>query len=277
MVYHRQIDKTDCGPACIAMVASHFHRFVTIGQIREMCKTDSIGTNIAGMVQAAEKIGFDAVPLRGEVQDASLDKKLVFPFIAHVKMALPDDTELDHYIVIVKITTGRIFIWDPDFSRGKYSLNRFDFLKIWTGYILFLSPGKNFKVEKNNRISIFKFFPLLIPHKKLLAVVCLASALLILFGIIISFYYKFIIDEVIISKASFTLAAFSAGAFLLLVFQVIVEVLRGILINYFSFKINLQLNLSYIAPLVSKIGTDSTIRTPAEPMEFSAISEAAMD
>jgi hypothetical protein len=33
----------------------------------------------------------------------------------------------------------------------------------------------------------------------------------------------------------------------------------------------------YIGTLVSKIGTDSTIRTPAEPMEFSAISEAAMD
>jgi hypothetical protein len=33
----------------------------------------------------------------------------------------------------------------------------------------------------------------------------------------------------------------------------------------------------YWDSLVSKIGTDSTIRTPAEPMEFSAISEAAMD
>jgi hypothetical protein len=35
--------------------------------------------------------------------------------------------------------------------------------------------------------------------------------------------------------------------------------------------------LLYVISLVSKIGTDSTIRTPAEPMEFSAISEVAMD
>jgi ATP-binding cassette subfamily B protein len=246
MVYQRQIDETDCGPACIAMAASHFRLFVTIGQIRELCKTDYIGTNMAGMTRAAEQLGFNAMPLRGEVDDASLNKKLVFPFIAHVKIVLPDDTELDHYVVIVKITAGRVFIWDPDPSRGKYSLSRTDFLKIWTGYILFLAPGKSFKPGKNTRISLFKFYPLVVPHTKLLAVVCLASMLLILFGIVTSYYYKYIIDEVIISKASFTLAAFSLGMILLLIFQVIVEVLRGILINYFSFKVNLQLNFSYI-------------------------------
>jgi len=49
MKYQHQIDQTDCGPACIAMVASHYKLYISRGKIRELCKTDFIGTNLAGI------------------------------------------------------------------------------------------------------------------------------------------------------------------------------------------------------------------------------------
>jgi ABC-type bacteriocin/lantibiotic exporter with double-glycine peptidase domain len=76
MKYRQQIDENDCGPACIVMVASHYRLYVTIGRVRELCKTDYIGTNLSGMVYAAEKPGFTATPMRGAVQNTTLNQKL---------------------------------------------------------------------------------------------------------------------------------------------------------------------------------------------------------
>lgn len=38
MICIRQQDFTDCGPACIAMIASHFHKYCTVGNLRELSK-----------------------------------------------------------------------------------------------------------------------------------------------------------------------------------------------------------------------------------------------
>jgi len=94
--------------------------------------------------------------------------------------------------------------------------------------------------------NLIKFLPLVIPHKKILLVVCLSSALLIVLGIIIANYYRYIMDEVIVARAAFTLTAFSIGAIIVILTQSILEALRSVLINHFSFKAGLQLNFSYI-------------------------------
>jgi len=246
MKYQHQIDETDCGPACIAMVASHYDLYTTIGKVRTLCKTDYIGTNLAGLVTAAEKLGFTANAMRGAVQDSTLNQKIILPFIAHVRIPYENNRVLDHYVVITQITPHKITIWDPDATRGKHTLKRSDFLKIWTGYVLFLTPNTHFTTGNNKRNNIFKFLPLVLPHKKNLLIVSLSSAILIVFGIVTSNYYKYIMDEVIVSKAVFTLTAFSIGAILITLTQSILEGLRSILINYFSFKADLQLNFSYI-------------------------------
>jgi len=247
MKYYRQIDETDCGPACIAMVASHYNLFITIGKVRELCKTDYIGTNLAGMKSAAENLGFTVNAMRGEVKDDTLNQKIMFPFIAHVRIPYNNNEMLDHYVVVTNISKNKITICDPDFSRGKHKLSRSDFLKIWTGYVLFLSPSTNFVTDKNQKNNLLKYLPLVLPHRKNLIIVSLSSAVLIVFGIITSNYYKYVMDEIIISKAAFTLTALSIGIILITVIQSIFEGLRSILINYFSFKTDMQLNFSYIS------------------------------
>jgi ATP-binding cassette subfamily B protein len=70
------------------MVASHYKSYVSLGQVRELCKTDAIGTNFAGLIEASKKLGFTAKGFRGEVKDENLNAQLLFPFIAQVKTSL---------------------------------------------------------------------------------------------------------------------------------------------------------------------------------------------
>ncbi len=99
------------------------------------------------MVHSAKKLGFTANAMRGEVTDNTLNNKIIIPFIAHVRRPYENNVILDHYVVVKNITKQNVEIWDPDSTRGKYTLKRQDFLKIWTGYVVFLSPGAKFKPD----------------------------------------------------------------------------------------------------------------------------------
>jgi ATP-binding cassette subfamily B protein len=245
MNYHQQLGANDCGPACLAMVASHYGSYISIGDARKLCKTDAMGANLAGLVAAAEKLGFDAKALKGERAEKTLDEKLLFPFIAHIKTTYLD-RKYDHFVVIKSISKTSVEIWDPNPAEGRHKVSRAEFLTVWSGYALFLSPNSRFTPKKEKGNVLFKYAPLLLPHKKSLAVICMASCLLIVFGVTTSFYYKYIIDEVVITKAEFTLASLSIGVLLIAVIQSFVEMSRGILINHVVYKADLQLTFSYI-------------------------------
>ncbi|MDR3335514.1 MAG: peptidase domain-containing ABC transporter [Treponema sp.] len=245
MKYQQQLDVNDCAPACLVMIMSNYNSFVSIGKIRKLCKTDYIGTNLMGMVMAAKKLGFRAESFRGEIKNETLNAKLVFPFIAHIKIFYLNN-QYDHFVVIKEITKNNVIIWDPNPNEGIHKLSRIEFLKVWTGYVLFLSPDEHFIPQKSEKNLLIKFLPLVLPHRKNLTFVCFSSCLIVLFGIVSSFYYKYVIDEVIVSKAKFTLLALSVGVLLITIIQSSVEALRGILINHFAYKTDLQLCFSYI-------------------------------
>ena len=64
----KQHDITDCGEACLASIASFFGSKIPISRIRQSASTDKKGTNVLGMIEAAEKIGLSAKGVRGDFE-----------------------------------------------------------------------------------------------------------------------------------------------------------------------------------------------------------------
>lgn len=245
MTYIQQLDETDCGAACITMIASHYGKKLNITEVRKLAGTDIIGTNIKGMIVAAKENGFNAIAVKG-TKDAIVPS-LQIPFIAHFHIFRDNDYWIDHYVVVNKISSKKIEIWDPDPLYRKQKFSYEEFFKSWTGYTIFLEPNINFcKSNKNNNL-LFKFIQIFLPHKKLLVFSFLSSILLLAFGIITSFYYKYVFDEIIYSKATFSLHTLSLGVLITTIIQSVVGCVRSILLSHFSFKTDLQLNFSYLS------------------------------
>src|SRR5262249_22413560 len=78
----RQNDQSDCGPACLAAVALHYGRPVRLQQMRDLAGTDRVGTNLLGMVQAAERLGFMAKAVKGTFE---VLPGAPLPAVAHVR------------------------------------------------------------------------------------------------------------------------------------------------------------------------------------------------
>ncbi len=102
----RQHDITDCGAACLASISAHHGLQIPLARIRQYAGTDKKGTNVLGLLEAAEKIGFDAKGVRGDFDSLFLIPK---PSIAHVIVK----EVLQHYVVIYEVTKTHINIMDP--------------------------------------------------------------------------------------------------------------------------------------------------------------------
>ena len=131
MTYIQQLDITDCGAACLGMIASHFGRSLNITQIRQAAGTDVVGTNINGMITAAQSYGLKATAVKGV--PSAITPKLDCPFIVHFHIVRDEENWVDHYVVVKRIGKKYIEIWDPDPLYKKQKLTYEQFFKWWTG------------------------------------------------------------------------------------------------------------------------------------------------
>ena len=233
----KQFDETDCGAACLAMLASHFGSHLSITKIREVAGTDREGTSLKGMLEAAKKLNLDAKAVKGNEQIFS--KKFPVPLVAHLQY----QNGSNHFVVIAKINEKRVWIYDP--ALGKISYKKEKFLKIWSGYLILVSPTPDFVIQKSGH-ALLKFVPLITPHIRLLAFMVLISLVLSLFGILSGLYFKFFVDDIIGSKAHTSLHVLSFALVCLTVFSAILTVCRSQFLRVFTMKTNISLSISYI-------------------------------
>lgn len=239
----KQHDITDCGAACLATISKQYGLKLPISKIREIAGTDKQGTNAYGVVKAAEQLGFTAKGVKGSKE--AFFGEFPLPAIAHVVI----DGKLLHYVVIHKITKKEVIIADP--SKGIVKYFPEDFFKIWTGVLILLVPNNTFKKGNQKKGSLSRFFSLLAPQKKLLLTIFLASILITVFGILASFYFRFIMDEVVTNSLRGTLTVISIGIIALYLFKSLLEFFRNHLMLYLSQKLDIPLILGYYQHVLS--------------------------
>ena len=244
----RQHDITDCGAACLATICKQNGYNVGITKIREIAGTDKVGTNVYGVIKAAEQLGFSAKGVKGGKE--AFFSEFPLPCIAHVVV----DGKLLHYVVIHKITKKQVIIADPADGLVKITPEEF-FGEIykegksqkyqWTGILIILVKKESF-VKGNEAKGLFKrFFHLLLPQKKLLMHIFFASLVYTFLGILGAFYFQELIDTVLPDALHKTLVTLSIGVITLNIFKVILNAFRSHLLLYLSQKLDIALLLGY--------------------------------
>lgn len=189
------------------------------------------------MIKAAEQLGFTAKGVKGD-QEAFFSE-FPLPAIAHVIV----DGTLLHYVVVHKITKKKIIIADP--AKGIVNYTPEEFFKIWTGVLIMLVPTSRFQKGNENQGILSRFFSLMLPQKRLLINIFLSSLMITVFGILASFYFRFIMDDIVPNSTRKTLIALSVGVIALYIFKAILEAFRNHLMLYLAQKLDIPLILGY--------------------------------
>ncbi len=136
-----QMEATECGAACLAMVLAAHGRPITLEEARVACATARDGVDAARLVVAARSFGLETHGLRREPEDLAL---LPMPLILH--------WNFDHFVILDRVTRSGFVILDP--ACGRRVVDRAEFGRSFTGVALSFQPGPGFERRPPRRTTL---------------------------------------------------------------------------------------------------------------------------
>lgn len=238
----KQHDITDCGAACLASVSAHYKLQLPIARIRQFASTDKKGTNVLGLIEAADKLGFEAKGVRGDLDSLS---KIPKPAIAHVIV----NEKLHHYVVIYEVTKEYIKIMDPGDGRFHKKTHE-EFTAAWTGVLVLLLPKEDFTTG-NQKVSVYKrFWFLLRPHKGVLIQAFVGAIIFTLLGFSTSIYIQKLTDHVFMGTSTKLLNLLGIVMITLVLLQLIIGAYKDVFLIKTGQQIDSRLILGYYKHLL---------------------------
>jgi ATP-binding cassette subfamily B protein len=227
-----QQGESDCGSACIATILNYYGKTVSLRKICEAAGTDRAGTSGLGLTRASQKFGMSCTGIM--ITDKSKIQSCPLPAIFHFKMET-----YEHYVVPYKVTKDKVYYCDPSVGITSDSIEEFN--QKWTGIAFLMHPTSEFEEGSDKKGFFSRFLVLLKPYKKYIIESFIASIFLSFFGIFLSLYFRFLIDEVLYSQIKSTLNLCSICYLFVVLMQVLLTYCRSQLLTYLGSKIDVCL------------------------------------
>jgi ATP-binding cassette subfamily B protein len=240
----RQTDQSDCGAAALATVALHYKRPFPLQRLRNLAGTDRVGTNLRGLLQAAEVLGFSAKGVKGPYEALP---QVPLPAIAHVKT----EEGLGHFLVLYRAKQEVVLVADP--ARGIQKLSRDEFCRRWTGYLLLLVPEQQAFSAASGSVPVSpwrRFLGLLGAHTSVLGEGFCCALLMTVLGVATSYFIQHLVDSVLVRHEGRLLNALAIGMVLIVLFQTLFGMLRQYLVAHVGRKVDLALMAGYARHLL---------------------------
>ncbi|MCL1052157.1 peptidase domain-containing ABC transporter [Shewanella abyssi] len=234
----RQSEATECGLTCLTMIAGYYGHAMQLNEMRQRFQLSLEGATLLDIMQFAEQMALTTRPLKIALEELPY---LDVPCILH--------WDLNHFVVLKSVSRSHIVIHDP--SSGIKRLSIEEASKHFTGIALELRPTKEFQQKKPAaNLKFSDFWSKIIGLKSSLVLIFSLSLLLQCFALITPYYIQLVIDDVVISKDTSLLIVLAAGFFMVLLFEIATNALRGLALLHFGNLMNIQLGSNLFHHLI---------------------------
>ncbi|WP_169835567.1 peptidase domain-containing ABC transporter [Novibacillus thermophilus] len=215
--YIEQMEHSECGLACLAMICGYYKKHVTLTELREEFGVSKSGMSLFHLKKISEKLDFDVKAYRGDITTVS---KSALPVIVF--------WEQRHYVVLEKMTKKYLYIVDPASGRRRLTIDEFN--TSYSGIFLSLKPNAHWRKRKKQ--SSWGFY---IKHAfkqpKWIVLVLLFSTLLQGLGILNPMLTQWITDEVLVPKNVSFISILGYAVFMLYLFYNLNLMARGYVVT----------------------------------------------
>jgi len=229
----RQTETSECGLACLAMVAGHYGYHADLADLRRRFLISAKGATLAHLIRHAAAMQLTARPLRVELE-----------MLSHLKTPCILHWNLNHFVVLKKVSKslrGSITVTILDPAKGERRLALHDISEHFTGVALELAPNPAFVArDERKQISVRDLIgPISGLRRAAVQVMALAIALEV-FAICAPLFNQFVIDEVIVGGDRELLSVLVIGFALMLVVQTAIGLARSWFLMRWSVDVGLQ-------------------------------------
>jgi ATP-binding cassette, subfamily B, bacterial len=245
----RQLDTTDCGPACLTMITQYFGANYTLDYLNELCQKSIVGVDFISLSNASVQLGLETQAIRIA---ADVFSEEALPCILHWNN--------NHFVVLYKVVkNGRdtyFYIADPAFKKHK--LPKSEFIKHFEkgdsgyGYAMLFSKNELFESLKSqhNVQSIHKYaLTYLKTYKYKFLQLILLMFLTSCVTLVIPYTAQLLVDKAIKFNDYSLLTLLILAQFALFLGDSLLSFLRNWLTIYVSGKIGLHIIQDFLRKL----------------------------
>jgi ATP-binding cassette subfamily B protein RaxB len=246
------------------MISGYFGHRIDIITLRSRHSVSQHGVTLKSIIKIAERMNLSSRAVRLELDEIGKLKK---PAILHWGM--------NHFVVLKKVSIGKLVIHDP--AVGVREVSFADADKNFTGIALELTPTSDFKEkDEEKKLKITQLWSSATGLKRGLIQIILLSLLLELFGLVMPYFSQIVIDDVLVSQDRDLLKIIIIAYIIVMLVQMATGVIRSFVVMHltnkmgFQFAVNvyrhlLKLPLEYFAKrhigdIVSRFGSQASIR-----------------
>lgn len=210
-----QTEATECGLACLAMVAGFHGYHSDLIDLRRRFNVSLKGMSLRQLIQAAHQLQLGTRALKLELDNLS---ELKLPCVLHWNFS--------HFVVLQAVDARGVTVHDPAMGIRRLSLDEVS--KCFTGVALELWPDSGFEKQENPpRIHLWRMMGKVSGLYRSLAQVLLLAVVLEVFSLISPFFLQWTLDHVIVSDDRDLLSTLALGFGLLLLMQQAVSGVRA--------------------------------------------------
>ncbi len=250
--FYKQLDKMDCGPSCLRMIAKYFGKSYPLQYLREKCYITREGVSLRGIGEAAEIIGFRTMSVKVPFTDKSTQPSLSvapLPAIAHWNQ--------NHFLVVYKV--NKKYVWVADPAKGKLKLSVEQFKNNWIsdndkGILLLIQPTINFSehttADKEPKISFGFLLKHIQPYGKLISQLFIGLLLGTIFSLIFPFLTQSLVDIGIDTQNLDFIYLVLAGQIMIFISQTIVHFIQSWIMLHISVRVGVNLVADFLIKLM---------------------------
>lgn len=200
LLHVRQTEETECGLACLAMVASYFGLKLDLTSLRRQFPISRRGMTFRSLIGIADKLGLSARAVKVPITDIG---SLALPAVLHWNM--------QHFVVLASVKRRRLLVYDPGKGEPVW-VGQEEFLNCFTGVALELQPSSEFqKGDSRQRIQISSLWSRVSGLGQTITQTVALSIVIQLFALALPYYLQVVVDRVLPEKNGSFMAVLASG------------------------------------------------------------------
>jgi ATP-binding cassette, subfamily B, bacterial CvaB/MchF/RaxB len=213
-----QSEASECGLACLAMVANAHGHEVELTTLRRRFPMSMKGATLKQLLAIADALHFNTRALRCNVDDLA---QIATPAILH--------WNLNHFVVFSKIIHrfGKAYYLILDPARGEVECTREEISECFTGVVVECIPAQTFERKREAvRLRIKQLWTRIFGLKRFIIHILGLSLLMQLFSLAGPFYFQAALDEALPTQDKSLLLTLAVGFLFIEIFHLVAGLLR---------------------------------------------------